>query len=415
VTFPAALTVTFRPGTSASFGNVLTLGDPLNGVLGSNVLGTSAAVPVNITADVRQVAIRRGRDRQFDTYTSGTCTVELIDTNGDWNPDNTSSPYFGEIKPGRQLRISAAYNSISAFLFSGYITRYQWRWEPELDANIVTISANDGFRILEAGQITTVAGAADGDTAGERIDHILAAAAWPASLRDISVGGITLQADPGEERTPLAACQQVELSDIGSFLIRGDGVAQFRTRADNALQATQTATVFTDDPNPIGPVVRYKSIDVALDDSEIVNQVSAERIDGTPQVFTDSGSATEFFTRARSFTSLLHQTDAQSLNLAKQVVNYRSQPALEIRSVSVEMISNDTPRITAGLTLKIGDPIVVERSAVGGTVSSALTVQGVSHNIRLGSWDTTFSTAEPLGFAFVLGSPQYGVLGVSTL
>lgn len=415
MTFPAALTVTFRPGQPATFGNVLILGDPVNGVLGSNVLGASAGIPVDITNDVRQLSIRRGRDRQFDTYTSGTCTLEVVDTNGDWNPDNTSSPYFGEIKPGRQLRVSAEYNTESTFLFSGYITRYQWRWEPELDANIVTISANDGFRIFESGQITTVAGAGNGDTAGERINLILDAAQWPVSLRDISTNGITLQADPGEERTPLAACQQVELSEIGSFLIRGDGVAQFRTRADNALQAIQTPTVFTDDPNPIGPVVRYKNIDVALDDNEIVNQVSAERIGGTPQVFTDSASATEFFTRARSFTDLLHQTDTQSLALAKQVVNYRSQPALEIRSVSVEMISNDTPRITAGLNLKIGDPILVERSAVGGTVSSALTVQGVQHNIRLGSWDTTFSTAEPLGFAFVLGSSQYGVLGVSTL
>lgn len=415
MTFPAAVTVTFRPGASASFGNTLVLGDPLNGVLGSNVLGTTAQQAINITDQVRQVSIRRGRDRQFDTYLSGTATIELLDLDGDWNPNNTSSPYFGELKAGRQLRVSASYQSVDAFLFSGYITNYQWRFSPEFAANIVTISASDGFRILDQGTLTTVAGSADGDTTGQRVTQILDEALWPASLRDVTSDGVTVQANPADRRSPLAAAQQVEQTELGALFVDTAGRVVFRSRAQQALAATTTPTVFTDDPNPVGPVVRYTNVEVRLDDEEIVNLVTAERIGGAVQQVDNAASIQEFFARSRSFTDLLHQTDGGALALANQVVNYRSQPELEIRSVTVQMLSDDTPRVTAGLTLNVGDPILVERFAVGGTITSSLTVQGIQHNIGLSSWSTTFSTAEPLSFAFVLGSSLYGVLGTSTL
>lgn len=415
MTFPAAVTVTFRPGAAASFGNTLVLGDPLNGVLGTNVLGTSAQQAIDITDEVQQVSIRRGRDRQFDSYLSGTATVQLIDLNGDWNPNNTESPYFGELKAGRQLRVSAAYESVNAFLFSGYITNYQWQFVPEFNANLVTLSASDGFRILEQGTITTVAGSADGDTTGQRVTQILDEALWPASLRDVTADGVIVQANPTDRRSPLKAAQQVEQTELGALFVDAAGVVVFRSRAEQALAATTTPTVFTDDPNPIGQVVRYTNIEVRLDDEEIVNLVTAERIGGTVQQVADAASITEFFTRSRSFTNLLNQTDAGALSLATQVVNYRSQPELEIRSVTIEMLSDDTPRVTAGLTLDVGEPILVERFAVGGTITSSLTVQGIQHNINLSTWSTTFSTAEPLSFAFVLGSSLYGVLGTSTL
>lgn len=416
MTFPAALTVTFRPTPQASFENAFVLGDANQGVLGTNVLGTSAEPAVDITNEVRQVSIRRGRDRQFDTYLSGTCTIELIDLNGDWNPNNSDGPYFGELKSGRQVRVSATYENELQLLFSGYVRNYRWRFNKELNANLVTINASDGFRILDRGTITTVNGSSDGDTAAERINQILDEAKWPPTLRNISDGGVLVQANPTDRRSPLAALQQVETTELGALFMETDGALTFKTREQQFFDSLAAPTVFTDDPSPVGPVVTYTGVEIALDDDEIINFVSAERIGGTVQEIENAESVNEFFTRSRSYTELLHQNDLGALSLANVVVSNRSQPTLEIRSVTLEMLSDDTQRLTAGLSLQIGDPIVVERFAVGGPISSSLTVQGIQHNINLNAWFTTFSTAETLSSTlFVLGSSQFGVLGQSTL
>jgi len=415
VTFPAQLTVTFRPGIGAAFGNAFVLGSALNGVLGSNVLGGSSAVPVDITNQVRGVSIRRGRDRQFDSYSTGSAVITIIDDNGDFNPDNTTGPYFGELLPGRQIRVSATYNGVSYWLYSGYAVSYQWRWLPELERNLCTITCEDPFRFLAFNQIETVPTATAGQTSGQRVESILEAAQWPPSLQLIDTAGVTVQADPGEQRNVLEAAQTVELTELGAFYTDPAGRVVFRSRGAVGLAAAGPAPLFTDDPNPAGPVVRYQSLEVGLDDTELANDVTVERSGGTPQNLTDPASIDDYFRRSVSYTDLLMETDTAALNAANQILAYRRQPELEVRNVAIEMISDETPRITAGLGLDIGAPIEVTRSAVGGPITTVLTVQGVTHDITPGQWVTTFSTARPLSFPFILGSTVYGVLGTSTL
>ena len=92
MTLPCQPVVRLRLGTGASFGNVLVLGDAINGILGTNILGTSVVQVVDISTEVNQIAIRRGRDRIFEHYTPGSATISWWDPNGDWNPDNASGP-----------------------------------------------------------------------------------------------------------------------------------------------------------------------------------------------------------------------------------------------------------------------------------------------------------------------------------
>lgn len=416
MTFPAQVKVTFRPGIGASFGNAFVLGDQLNGVLGSNVLGGIAEAPVDISSKVQQVNIRRGKDRQFDSYNAGSCTISLIDTTGDFNPDNETGPYFGELLPGRQVRVSATYESSPAFLFSGYVTRFDWRFEPEFDANIVTISATDGFRLLTQASIETVPGAGPGDSANERINQILDKVQWPSSARDLRPCQVLVQDDPGDRRNAIEAMRAVELAALGALYIDPAGNVAFRTRTCLGLQAaTVVPVVFSDEDAPAAPVVRYTALDVDLDDEEIINEVTAIRIGGTEQTRADLDSQNEYFLRSQNFTDLLLETDDQVLAFANQIVSFRSQPQLEVRGVEIEMISDNTERIEAGLTLDFGDPIEVIRTATGGPITTLLTVQGVDHDITTQSWRVRYSTARPFSLPFILGSPEYGVLGTSTL
>ncbi len=94
---PATPKVEIRFGVGAGFANVLVLGDANDGILGTNVPGTSSTQIVDITSLVQKITTRRGRDRVFEEYSPGTATVRFIDTTGDWNPQNASGPYYGKI------------------------------------------------------------------------------------------------------------------------------------------------------------------------------------------------------------------------------------------------------------------------------------------------------------------------------
>ena len=106
---PAQIAVSFDFSSGATFGYPFVIGDTKYGILGVSQLGASdVPVPiVDLTPDVRQITINRGRSLQQDTYEAGTCVVRVIDTTGAWNPQNTSSPYYPYLVPLRKLRVSA--------------------------------------------------------------------------------------------------------------------------------------------------------------------------------------------------------------------------------------------------------------------------------------------------------------------
>lgn len=411
MSLPATPKVEIRFGTGASFGNGLVLGDINNGILGQNVLGASAAVPVDITNLVTSINIRRGKDRILDNYTAGQATIRFIDETGDYNPQNISGPYYGEILPLRQLRVSASYLGNTYYLFSGYITSWDYAWDKAADVAFVTVTAEDAFRLLNLANITTVAGASAGDLPGTRIDDILDAASWPLGMRDIASGTVTLQNDVGTSRSVLQSLQTVESTELGALYADPLGNIIFESRDDISLKASGVKTVFSD----TGSNIKYQGIDVSLDDQELANQVTVTRDGGTAQTVSDSTSITSFFRRSLSRSGLIMQTDGQALSQANSILNYRKDIELRINSISLD-VSSVSNRVVPALTLEFGSPIRVIRSQPGsGQLQVDVTVQGVSHDIRPDQWVTTFTTAFPLSTAFVLGSSEFGILGTSTL
>jgi len=408
---PATPTVQIRFGTGASFGNALVLGSAANGILGTNVLGTSAATPIDVTSQVTEVNIRRGRDRVFDTYEAGTAVIRLLDMTGDLNPQNASGPYYGDILPLRQVRISTSYSGSDYFLFSGYITSYDYEWQPGADIAYVTIVAEDGFRLLYLADVDTLAGAAAGDLPGERIDQVLTAVNWPSSVTDIDLGDITLQDDPGGRRSALEVLQQVEATELGALFMAANGDVTFRSRSQVAGQASGTKTYF-DDTNTN---VQYQAIDVTLDDTDLANDVTVTRTGGTAQNAENAGSITQFFRRSLTRSNLLMETDAQALQQSNMILNYRDDVQLLVRSIGLDL-SSVSSRVAAALELEIGDPIQVIRTQPGGSnITANVTVQGISHQITPETWFTELKTALPLATAFILGSSEFGILGTSTL
>ena len=412
MTLPCTPKVEIRLGTGAGWGDVLILGSTVDGVLGTNVLGDASVESIDVTNTVQRIAIRRGRDRMFEEYTPGQATIQFQDFTGDWNPDNASGPYFGKILPMRLVRVTTEYLGTEYPLFSGYIASWDWEWADQAaDYALVTIQCVDAFRLLQLSNITTVAGAATNDLPGTRINQILDQAGWSAGLRTITDGDTELQNDPGTLRNALDACQLVEESDLGAFFVGPDGHVTYLSRDALSILAAGTATVFDDD----GTDIAYQTLDVNLDETELANQVTFARLGGSDQTVSDAASITEYFLRSYYKSGLMMKDNATALARAQSVLSYRKEPRIRVDSIGLDL-SSVSSRVIPGLSLDIGDPIVVNRTWANNTrFDVRVTVNGVSHDITPERWTTQFTTAYPLSTAFILDSVEFGILGTNTL
>jgi hypothetical protein len=397
--------------TGPSFAQAFIIGE---GIFGTNVLADSAAVIVDVSNVVDSVTIKRGRNPQVDEFQTGTMTLRIVDQNGDFNPQNPSSPYFGLLDPMRKVSISATSVGVTYPMFSGFITSYTT--STPLNANDVvytTIQAVDAQRLAQNAQIATVTGATAGDLSGTRINQILNTIGWPASMRDIDAGLTTMQADPGTARTSLAALQTVTNSEYGAFYVDASGSFVFQDRSVTTASIGGTPTVFNDNGTDIG----YANAVWRLDDTLVFNQANVTRTGGTVQTATNAASVEKYFAHTYNQQNLLMQTDAVALDYARAYVASRAETSVRCDAIELDLYTDNYANgILAALDLDFFDPVTITTNQPGSsTLTKTLQVFGVGHTVTPNKWRTVLTTLEPVLDGFIIGNSNYGVLGVNVL
>jgi len=404
------VTIDFTNGP-AFISTAFTLDDLTKGVLGTGQLA-DAEDSIDVSSIVLRASIRRGRNRILSKFEAGTATVELLDETGDFNPANTSGPYYGKLIPLRKIRIFADYEGVRYYLYSGFITSYDTTFALGInEASRVILNCVDGFRLLNNISITSVPGTSAGQLSGARIENLLDLVDWPASQRDINAGDSTLQADPGTSRNLLDAIQTVENSEFGGFFIDAEGNATFYSRTTVSLFADTTPTNFSDD----GTQIEYQQIDLAFDDTLIVNNVSVTRLNGTSQIVSDQTSIDNYFIHSGKRDGILVQTDAESRDQASMILQARKDSLVRIDSMTLNLVDPDQQaRNIAGLNLEIFDLVNITKTMPGATsITRELFVQGLQHDITKTTFTTKILTSEPIIQAFILDSSTQGILDVT--
>jgi hypothetical protein len=391
-----------------------TLDNSTKGILGTAQLA-SADDSVDVSSIALQASIRRGRNRILDKFEAGTATVVLQDDNGNFNPSNTNSPYYGKILPLRKITIYADYNGSRYILFNGFIMQFITHFAVGVnDRSSVTLMCVDGFRMLTNLQIDSISGTSAGDLSGTRVGRLLDVANWPTSQRNLDAGSSTLQVDPGTAgRNMLDAIQLVaDKSEFGAFFVDRKGYATFLSRQTLGQKASSPATTYADD----GSGISYQGIELTHDDVLIVNDVTVTRLGGSPQEVTDANSINTYYQHSGTRANILVETDAEALNQAKMLLASRKDAVLHISSFALNLFDPNSPdRISAGLSSEIFDVIQVTKAMPGSTtITKTLFVQGVQHDMTKRSFDTKLLTAEPIIQSFVLNSSIVGVLDSSS-
>jgi hypothetical protein len=399
--------------TGPSFAQAMILG---SGILDKNVLTDSVSVIVDVSSQINRIETNRGRTALSDQFQTGAMTLRIVDQNGDFNPQNPSSPYFTLLTPMKKVQITATYSGTTYPIFSGFITSYVTTYPDNSsfdDVAITTIQAVDAFRLAQLAQISTVTGASAGDLSGTRINEILDEIDWPLSQRDIDAGLTTLQADPGTNRTALQALQIATESEYGAIYVDADNNFVFQDRGVTAGSIGGTPTVFADD----GTGIDYFDATWILNDVLVFNKATITRVGGSPQVALNQASIDKYFLHSYFLDNLLMETDAVALDYAQAYVASRQETSIRCDAIVLDLYTdNYNSGILAALDLDFFDPITVLTTQPGGsTLEKTLQIFGVKMNISPNSWKVQLQTLEPVLDSLILNDTIYGTLDYNVL
>ena len=411
---PATISVSFDFNSSATFGYPFTIGDEKFGKLGGVGTLASSSVPipvVDLSNEVRQISIRRGRNIMRDTYEAGSCTVRVTDLDGSWNPQNVNSIYYPYLTPMRKLRVSATTSTSSHFLFSGYVEAYKYTYpQSSTELGYVDIICSDAFRLMQLAGVTTVTGGTLGQDTGARIGKILDMMQWPINMREIDTGNSTCIADPGTSRAGLEAIKNAEFSEQGAAYISAEGNLVFKNRTNVIKAAGNTPIDFNGTTG-----IPFKSLTYAFDDKLIVNSSDMTRYGGVKQSAFNNDSITKYFPHQSNQSNLVIQTDTDALNIAKIYVATRAETTIRIDSMSIDLLDPDVPTDTILGIDYFTQLKITSVQPDGSTIIKTLQAQGVNWDITPNKLTATYTTLEAIVEGFVIGSDVSGIIGQSIM
>ena len=387
-------------------GDFFTLNDPIKGVLGNSSFKLAGDVLVDVTSTVRQVSVKRGRNRQLEKFTAGNANIVLDNRDRIYDPLNTASPYFGSIVPRKQVTISDE----GQIIYTGQVA--DWNFDYSLSGDSTAqVSCVDAFSLLVDPFLT-----ADTETAqltGARVNAVLDDVGWPLAKRQVSAGKATLDADVIEvdKTKALDYLNKVSLSEPGALYVANNGDLVFRDRAD-AQNASGSITFGTGG-------IPFSDIGVEYGVEEMANQVSVTYYGGTAIAGTaiarDETSIGQYGTLDENYDTLLSSaSDAQSL--ANWQVGLFAQPRYRVDRITVALDALTTLNQQSVLAVELGDVVTVTWTPnnVGAALSQLVTIDGIDFSANPSARRISFTMSETAA-AFILDDLVFGVLGNNLL
>jgi len=412
MTLPAQIAVSFDFSSGATFGTGFVIGDAKNGIIGSSSFGSDAVVipTVDLTPNVYQISITRGRNIQRDQYEAGQCIVRVLDPNSYFNPQNTSSPYYGYLVPLRKVRVSATTETTQKYLFSGYVIEYKYTYPQNQETGYVDLICSDAFRLFNLANISTVTGATAGQYTGTRINKILDQVSFPSTMRTIATGANTCVADPGTNRTSLEAIKNAEFSETGAFYMDGSGTAIFKSRAQVLASLANAPTAF----NQSGGIP-YRNLKFSFDDKLIINQANLARVGGSNITAFNQDSIDRYFPHSVTQSDLVAETDTIVTNIAKEYVATRAQTTIRIDEMEIDLLDTNVPTDTIIGLDYFSNLLITNQQPDGSTIVKNLQYQGINWEITANKMTAKITTLEPIADTIIIGSSYYGIIGTNIL
>jgi hypothetical protein len=406
----AAPTVRVRIGFTA---NEFTLDDLVRGVLDTGQLG-GAITYTDVTSDVQSVSISRGRSRDLDTFTTGSCSVRLLNNARKYENTNTSSPYYPGIEPMIAIRVDATTDGGSSYkdLFVGFVTDINLTYPDKNNSFADFIGADAFMKLANTNLIDASFSSTDSGTlVGNVLDN---ANVKFGADRDIETGISTMQALSNVSENTLSVLQNIERSENGLLFMSKDGKLTFRSR-HTTFPSTPDAT-FSDD----GSDVPYLRVDYINDDNEIFNVVSLTRTGGTTQTVEDTASQGKYLIRTLSRSGLYNDSDSEVNDAANFLLGKFKDALIRFDNLVVDLTEATTGNQNTILDREVGDVVKVELTPPGGGSPAQITsneiIDSISYNITPDIFSCSYKLSNADVQAFMrLDNALFGILDTDKL
>ncbi len=372
----------------------------------------AAPVWTDITRDVQNITIKRGRQSELARMEAGTATIRLKNQQGNYWPNNASGAYFPNVLPGKKVQIRATYAGVPYYLYTGFATGWPPKWLSKGGLNpIVSIKCVDLIKNLSNYDLNTVGYAQE--ASGTRVGNVLDDIGWPAGLRAVDAGQETIQASGAiADEKAMTHLFLVQDSEYGIIYIAGNGDVTFEDRAHRFVAPHITSqAIFGDD---LGENF-YADLVPEYDDEFIFNDIRITREGGVQQVRADAASKTAYGTRTHSKTGLLMTTDPEANDMAGYKLRLYKDPVLRARSLKILGARDPDRAWPKILGYDISTRITVRRNEA--SIDEDYFIEGVSHQIDLQNWkwQTSWQLSNATDQMFwILGVAGYGELGEKT-
>lgn len=386
-----------------------TLDDPLCSLYADGV-------GVDITEDVQEITINRGRQTQLDEFSAGTCTITLYDQTRKYDPVNTLSPYYNTVTgtSGVTIRRTIKVFYGATQIFTGRITDLDVEFQPTstpISRSTVTIEAADDFVLLANARIEEFNPTAQ--LGGARITTLLALPEINyTGATVLDAGTILLDTETIPDQTVLLDyMQDIAATEQGFLFMKGDGTLRFSNRIGNLF--TTSPFFFSDDGTGDAD---YETLSVMYGQEQLYNRVVCTPIDSTnPGIADDATSQAAYGVSVLHLDGLLC-SDADAQIMADYLLPLYKDPQYRFDAVSLTFAGAKVSLAVQQqvMSLDLGSVIKVKKSfAVGtpSTITQTLSVEGISHAITPTAHNISFRTAvRNIVYYFTLDNATLGVL-----
>lgn len=348
-----------------------------------------------ITEYAYAFTISRGRQSELGQTETGTASTLLNNRDRRFDPMNTDSPYYPDLKLRRGLQISAFWRSREMMLFTGFLEAVPPEWPGGMEGTVI-LHAADAFKWFNQHDVSA--------TFSEELSNLRAfnivsqvsgrlAASGEFPLGASRVQGVTLVRVPA-----LAHLHDTLASEGGRHFMAGDGHYVFRDRHHNLRETGMTVLgTFGDEE----PDQRYIGVRMTNDDSWLYNWITVSRDGGTPQLAIHNDSWIEYDKLSKDIPAPLLISDSEALAAAKYHAGRLGVPQQRIVSLDLSAFS-DQSVVQHILERDIGHIVRVRRHPPGGgpVIERDVAIEHIQHKVSVPqggngqpSWITTWALA----------------------
>lgn len=344
--------------------------------------------------DLRLVDLTRGRTRPDMRVDAGQMIVTLDNRSGDYDPDNSSSPWWSggqtALRADLRARLVATWSGASYVMYVGYLET------TKLDAGFdatATMTFVDGISILGRYVAPALKTAQySGETTTARITRMLNYANWPTGSAWRSLTGTVTLAKTSQDEPIMDIIYQCEDAEAGCFYISRTGVATFVNLQNKFNRPTQLE--FNDVRS--STQVEYYGIDTTPGTYQLVNAAlvnyAPNNNKGKQKLFKNTVSVSKYGLKKVEVDTYILR-DAVANKLATYLAKKNAAPKTLVQGISFTALALDIlyPDL---LETEIQDLCIVKRTTVDGRNQTFnLVIEGFHYRITPDDWDAEWYTS----------------------